>query len=53
VVVVVVKKEDDFVNFGSKEACCNFVKHLYNFANQIDLDPFEKKTRIWKIEVDK
>ena len=37
------ENKDDFVNFGSKETCCNFVKNLYNFVNQIDLDPFEKK----------
>ena len=35
--------EDNFVNFGLKEACCNFVKKLYNFINQIDLDQFGKK----------
>ena len=32
------KKEDDIVNFGSKEACCNLVKNLYNFISQIDLE---------------
>ena len=31
------------MNFGSKETCCNFVKKLDNFVNQINLDPFEKK----------
>ena len=36
-------KYDDFMNFGLHETCCNFVKNLYNFANEIDLDPFGKK----------
>ena len=34
------KQEDDFVNFGLKEVCGNFVKNLYKLVNQIDLDPF-------------
>jgi len=32
------KKEDDFVNFGMKETYSNFIKNLYNFLSQVDLD---------------
>jgi len=45
------KKDVNFVNFRSKETCYNFVKKLYNFANQIDLDPLGKNINwvsIWK-----
>ena len=33
-------EEDNFVNFGSKKEYGKFVKNLYKFVNQIDLDPF-------------
>ena len=46
------KKEDDFVNFGMKEAYCNFVNNLYNFFNQIDLDPL-LKNKLTEIEFGK
>ena len=40
------------MNFGMKEAYCNFVNNLYNFFNQIDLDPL-LKNKLTEIEFGK